>query len=638
MAQRDSQTLELAIPEPVRTWTAPEEWRAPESLPELTGLNALDFETKDPGLARDTGSSWCYPGEGFICGAAVAWTGGQLYAPINHAAGNMDPMIFWPWLRKQAAKPDVTFIVANAPYEIGWLKRHNIVPANAPIDVQAMAYLLDENRYNYSLESLSREFLGEGKATKQFTEECKRLHIPKPFENMDKVPAWTAASYGQVDVIRTLALYHYFLPLMEKEELINVLNLERESAMVAVDMRMRGVRVDLAKAAAIRQRFEASKLAAIQRIKNATGINISATDNDSIIRALQAENSQVKFGITDKGKTSTAKAVLQRIGSPVAKDVLIARKFDKAVGTFIDSYIFGFARNGRIHGEFHPTRSTDDEEENEGGTTSGRFASSNPNQQNVPNRDPEIGPPVRECYVPEEGEKWLKLDWASQEPRLTIHFAALAKRRGAEEMVERFRRDPMTDLHQECAVLMNVSRKDAKAINLGLAYGMQGAKLCHTLGLPTKFITSSRGTQIEVAGEEGQRLLDLHFNRVPFIRGVFDLAKKRVNERGYVTTLSGRRIRFRKGSDGNYWRAHKALNAVIQGSAADQMKMALAAFRREGLPFLLTVHDECDASLPKGEEGTRRLKRMVEIMETVTPLLVPMVAEYKLVSNWGEAK
>ena len=204
-------------------------------------------------------------------------------------------------------------------------------------------------------------------------------------------------------------------------------------------------------------------------------------------------------------------------------------------------------------------------------------------------------------------------------------------------MAQRYRDNPHTDLHGECAVLMGVPRGPAKAINLGLAYGMQGAKLCHTLGLPTKTITTRRGLVVEIAGDEGQRLLDKHFEAVPFIKGLYDVAKETAERRGYVKTISGRRIRFEKHGD-EYWRTHKALNGIIQGSAADQMKMALHAFMVEGIPANLTVHDEADRSIPRGEEGERIKRRMVEIMETIVPLEVPMIAESLTGPNWGACK
>lgn len=632
---KDPNQMSLGLIEKPRVWTPPENWRTLESLPELEGIVALDFETKDPGIAKGMGSSWAFD-EGYICGAAVATDDWAFYAPISHAAGNMDAMLFWTWLRKQCAKPSVTFVMANSIYDLGWLRSHGILPANAPFDVQAMAFLLDEHRRSYSLDTLGHELLGEGKLGESLKETAKQHHILKPMESMDKMPAWMVEPYAVQDAILTLRLFDKLRPKIVEEDLVRVLDMERWSARVAVDMRYRGVRIDTDRVERLRAKYTKLRDDALARVFDLTGVRMQPFENEAAARALRIENPRIVFEKTAMGHDSVRKEFVESLGTPVAKAIATARKFDKAVGTFIDGYLTKYVVRGRVHGEFHPTRRAD--EDAEGGTTSGRWASSNPNLQNIPARDPVLGPDIRGCFLPEEGERWLKLDWASQEPRLTVHMAVRAHQRGAEAMAQRYRDNPHTDLHGECAVLMGVARGPAKAINLGLTYGMQGAKLCHTLGLPTKMITTRRGVVVEVAGDEGQRLIDAHFNAVPFMRGLYDLAKATAERRGYVKTISGRRIRFERGADGRYWRTHKALNGVIQGSAADQMKLALAQFYREGIPAALTVHDEADRSIPQGAEGERIKARMVEIMESIVPLEVPMVAESLVGANWGECK
>jgi DNA polymerase-1 len=202
-------------------------------------------------------------------------------------------------------------------------------------------------------------------------------------------------------------------------------------------------------------------------------------------------------------------------------------------------------------------------------------------------------------------------------------------------MRQRFNDNPMTDLHGECAALMNVKRGPAKIINLAIWYGAQGANISDQLGLPKKTITTRRGVQLEVAGSEAQELLDRHFESLPFIKGFFEFARWSAEERGYVRALDGHRLRFEKYGDGNYVQTYKAANKIIQGSAAVQMKSALVALRRAGIPVNITVHDEADKSIPRGEEGERLKARMVEIMEAAAPISVPMIAEIKVGESWG---
>jgi DNA polymerase I-like protein with 3'-5' exonuclease and polymerase domains len=639
----DARQVDFALDLPPRALIPPDGWKTPESLPELDGLVAFDWETRDPGLGLQKGSSWPHKGEGFVCGAGLAWGTNTLYAPLNHAAGNMDPMLFWPWLRKQAAKPGVTFVMANSIYDAGWLKRHGIVLANSPVDVQAMAYLIDEHRISYSLNALSREYLGKSKSTAELKAAARPFNVFDPMTAMDRIPAWVAAPYGTYDAVLTLELYRKLLPQIIADDLMEVHTLEREAAMVAVDLRWRGVRVDLEQAELLRADFVAKRDAALQRIFDLTQVRCDPFESSEVMRALRAEDPNVQFGLTGNGNESAAQRVLQAIGTPVARAALDARRYDKAVSTFIDGYIREFVRpNGRIHAEFHPTRRSDRNDDSfdsawSPGTTSGRFSCSNPNLQNIPTRDDEIGPATRSCYLPEEGEDWCKLDWSSQEPRISLHFAYKAHCRGAADMVQRFLDNPKTDLHGECATLMGIDRRPAKVINLAIAYGQMGASFCREMGLPTKTIRSRRtGQMIEVAGEEGQRLLDNHYRAVPFVREIFELAKRTAERRGWIKTLSGRRIHFKTYGDGNYARTHKALNAAVQGSAADQMKYALVGMRNACIPVLVTVHDEAGISLPPGAEGRGRLAAAIEIMETCLPISVPMVADYKIGRSWGE--
>lgn len=608
-----------------------------DNFPTLSGFVALDFETKDPGLANGGGSSWPFMGEGFICGAAVSVRNRLLdttfdyYLPIAHSEGNTDADRFWEWLRHAANDPNVTFVMANSIYDLGWLNRHGIDPVNAPYDVQAMATLLDEHRFSYSLDNLAQLYLNENKSTDEFVARCQRGGVDRPFENMDKIPSWIVAPYGKRDAQLTLRLFNHLSPLIVQENLTNVLDLERECTKVAVDMRARGVRVDLGKAEQIKVEFTQRQASAIERIKQATGINVEPFDNAAIANALRVENPALELAKTSTGKDSIRAGALERMDTPVSRDVREMRQMAKLISTFIDGYLLEHSRKGRVHAEFHPLRRVD--EEGAKGTISGRFASSNPNLQNIPNRTDE-GRRIREAFVPEEDEDWCKLDYASQEPRLTVHFASLANLRGAAEMVARYNENPMTDLHGETATLMNVPRWKAKAINLGIAYGLGGAGLCKQLGLPTQFV-ERYGRKVEIAGDEGQRLLDAHARGTPFISELFKMTRDAAKRRGWIRTIEGRVLHFEKNDKGEFDWIHAACNRLIQGSAADQMKRALVNLRAAGIPILITVHDEADLSVPKGEVGARVIAQCKEIMENALRLAVPVVADVKTGENWA---
>lgn len=634
----------------------PTDWKPREYLPELDGVVALDLETLDPGLAANKGSSWYRHDEGFVCGVGISTFEDQFYLPVAHSDGNVDPDRAFRWFKAQAAKPSVTFVYANAPYDVGWLsKRHEIEFANLPHDVQTMATLLDETRFSYSLDTLSLEYLGEGKNDDAWKAACIRGGLQDPLSRMDLVPAWLAEQRGVIDVNRTIRLFRHLMPLIERDGLQRVLDLERECALVAVDMKALGVRVDLDRADQLRTDFTKRRTAALKRIHDLTRIHTTATDLQSLIRALKVEQPEIDLPTTDKGKESIRADVLDALpSSPVIDAIREARSLDKAIGTFLESYIFGHEYKGRIHADFNSLRRSD--ERGTGGATGGRWSSQNPNMQNIPVRTA-IGIEVRKCFVSEVGEEWVKLDYASQEPRLLIHFADITRKngrplRGAAAMVARFNENPMLDLHLQTALLMfghtpetwemldkamrKALRGRSKTINLAIAYGAGGGNICDQLGLPTvmkSFDKGGRKISYRAAGDEGQVLLDKHFEAVPFLRQLQKIAKERAEDKMMVRTILGRIIRFAM-LHGALARPHKALNAVVQGSAADQMKLAQVALRRAGVPLLVAVHDEADMSAPRGADAY--IAKVKAIMEGVLPLRVPVIAEAKTAANWGD--
>jgi len=621
-------------------FTKPDDWSPCTTFPELHGEVAIDCETRDPGLAAGMGSSWPYPGTGYVCGWAFSWEGGDFYVPLAHSEGNVDSVRFYGWLRAQAAKTEVTFVYANAAYDLGWLSREGIEPANLPIDVQGLAALLDEFRYSYSLDSLGNDYLSRGKADASFIAACAAGGLNEPKSHMEMVPAWLAESYAVTDARLTLDLYHHLMPMIREQNLRTVLLLERECILVGVDMKRRGVRVDTDRAAQLLTEFERKRDAQLELVRRETGVACVATDNTSLARALRIENPALDLPLTSTGRDSIRKEVIEALRSPVANAINAARRYAKAINTFLQGYILETAVSGRIHADFNPLRRSGTDSDGEGirGTASGRWSCTDPNLQNLPTRDPEIGDAVRSCFQAEEGEQWGKLDYASQEPRLAVHIAEQAGIRGAKEMADRFRADPNTDLHGEVGQMMSIPRGQAKTINLAILYGAGGAEICRRLGLPTSTnyrIDDSR--PYEIAGIEGQRLINAHFQAFPFIKGLQEKTKAMAEARGWVKTIGGRKCHFQKQGEG-YQRTYKACNSVIQGSAADQMKRAQIQLRRAGITPLVVVHDDCSVSVPQGREGERAIATIKDIMETSTRLSIPVVADVKIGDNWAAVR
>lgn len=624
----------LQLSRPV--FTKPDNWRPHDDLPELTGIVALDTENKDPGLSSGYGTSWPH-GIGFVCGIAISWSGGDFYLSFGHSEGNIDKARVIRWLKAQAAKPDVTFVYANCQYDLGWLWREGITPLNLPHDVQGMAAILDEFKFSYSLDSLGREYLGTGKSDDAFSAACAAGGLYDPKSNMDLVPGWIAEAYGIQDGRMTRLLYEHFLPLLEAEDLIPVYTLERECYLVGFDMKRNGVRVDTDEAERQITRFEGLRDAKLELVRQATGVSCSSTDNVSLARALRIENPNLDLPQTNQGRDSIRKEIMEGLKSPVADAINAARRYDKACNTFLQGYILDCSVRGRINADFNPLRrsGTDDNTESMRGTGSGRWSCTDPNLQNLPTRDKEIGPAVRACFLPEEGQDWAKLDYNSQEARIAVSLAERAKLRGAKEMAERYRAHPRTDLHKETADLMNVTRQEAKTINFAILYGAGGAEICRRLGLPTAHKRLLNGDVIEVAGPQGDTLLRRHSQNIPFIKAFQKATKEAADKRGWIRTLGGRRVRFQKRGD-EYNRTYKACNGAVQGGAADQCKIAVVHMRREGILPLIIVHDDTNTSVDQGGAGEVMVQRIKDIMESAVRLTVPVLADVKTGANWAE--
>ena len=610
------------------------DWNIPTEYPDLTKYKqiAVDLETCDPNLMT-LGPGWSR-NDGFIVGIAVAAGDYQGYFPIRHENGhNLDPKMTIKWFKKQMATPHIDKIMHNATYDAGWLRAEGVEVQGRIIDTMIAAPLVDENRFSFSLNNLGRDYLGERKNETLLRAAAKEWGID-PKGEMWKLPPKYVGSYAEQDATLTLKLYERLSIEIVKQELSHIFDLETSLIPLMIDMREKGVRVDLDKADLVRKDLRSKVRDYKAEIKRKTGIEIEPWASASV--ATVFDKLDLIYPKTETGSPSFTKQYLNAHPHEVAKMIVKLREFDKADSTFIDS-IMRHEHKGRIHTEFHQLRSDD------GGTVTGRFSSSNPNLQQFPARDPDIKKAIRGLFLPEEGDKWGSFDYSSQEPRLLVHFASSIPERlrhsVVNTIVEEYNSGDV-DLHQMVADLAGISRKEAKVVNLGIMYGMGVGKL---------------STQLDITKDEAKELLDSHKLSVPFVKQLATMASQRAEEHGQIRTILGRKCRFHLweprsfgynkplrleeakkeyGNVGTLKRAftYKALNKLIQGSAADQTKKAMVDCYAEGLKPLLTVHDELCFSIESQEQADR----IVQIMETGLPLNVPSKVDAELGANWGE--
>ncbi len=610
----------------------PSEWVQPDSFPDLSRYDkiAIDLETRDPGI-KDRGPGYIRK-DGEVVGIAVAVEGWCGYYPIAHdTPPNMDKKIVTRWLKDQCAYEDKEYVFHNAFYDVGWLKTMGIDIKGKIIDTLIAAALVDENRFRYDLNSLGRDYLQESKSETQLREAAKMWGLD-PKSEMWKLPASHVGEYAEQDAAMTLRLYSHFQIEIAKQNLSNIFDLETALFPVLFEMKTKGVRVDLDKADRIKNDLHKQEKELLQSIKKLSGTSVEIWAAASVAKAFDAL--QIPYEHTLTGKPSFDKNFLSSHKSPLAKMVVKAREINKARTTFIES-ITKHSYRGRIHAEIHQMRS------DQGGTVTGRFSYSNPNLQQIPARDQIIGPLIRSIFIPEKNCEWGIFDYSQQEPRLVVHYANKKGFKSADEFLDAYIKDNTTDFHTMVSEIADIPRKQAKVINLGLFYGMGKGKLMSELGVNV---------------EEATELLQNYHERVPFVKKLTYDTMGAAQEYGFLTTIQGRRCRFdlweselewgkkalpREDAEKEYGKktikrawTYKALNKLIQGSAADQIKTAMIHLYREGYTAHIQVHDELDFSVASDADKDK----IKEIMENCLPKLeVPSKVDVECGDNWGDA-
>jgi DNA polymerase I-like protein with 3'-5' exonuclease and polymerase domains len=613
---------------------AQKEWICPESFPDLKGYKyiAIDLETRDPDLkSRGSGA---IIGNGEIVGIAVAVDGWSGYYPIAHqGGGNLEKDKVMDWI-KDVCSTDSVKLFHNAMYDVCWLRAAGVKINGHIVDTMVMASLIDENRLSYTLNSISYEFLGEVKDEKALTEAAQSWGID-PKSEMYKLPAMYVGTYAEKDAKLTLELFKVLSREIQKQNLQNVFDLETQLFPCLIDMKFKGVRIDTEKAKLLKQELTNKEQEILLKVKQETGIEPQIWAARSI--ATVFEKLHLPYERTEKSSApSFTKNFLQEHKHPIVQMIAKAREINKAHTTFIDT-ILKFTHKGRIHADINPIRS------DQGGTVTGRFSYANPNLQQIPARNKELGPMIRSLFLPEVDHKWGCFDYSQQEPRLVVHYAATTEPicfdESVTKIVEEFKNDSV-DFHKTVAIMANISRDQAKTINLGLFYGMGKAKLQAELGLNSK--------------EEAENLFNQYHTNVPFVKELMNKTSAHAQSSGSIGTLLGRRCRFNKWepatfgmhtamsfeeAERTYGRGrirramtYKALNKLIQGSAADMTKKAMLDLYNEGIIPHIQIHDELDISVTDDNQA----KKIVEIMESAVTLAIPNKVDYESGETWGD--
>ena len=608
---------------------AQKEWTTPSNCPDLSKYSeiAVDLETRDPDL-KNKGSGSII-GNGEVVGIAVAVKDNSWYFPIAHGTNpNMNRKKVLSWF-KDTMSTEATKIFHNAMYDVCWIRKMGIKINGLITDTMIAASLVNENKYRYDLNSLSWDYLGYGKNESTLNEAAKDWGVD-PKAELWKLPATFVGGYAERDASLTLELWQLLKREISNQDVESIFNLETELFPCLVDMRFKGVRVDVPQAHKLKQQLEKQEKELLLEIKKETQIEPQIWAARSIAKVF--DKLKLPYERTEKTQApSFTKNFLSEHKHPLVQKIAKAREINKAHTTFIDT-IINYEHKGRIHADINQLRG------DSGGTVTGRFSYRNPNLQQIPARNKDLGPLIRGLFIPEENCTWGCFDYNQQEPRLVVHYASLYKFPSAYNVVDSYQNNPDTDFHKIVAEMANIPRTQAKTINLGLFYGMGKAKLQAELG---------------VSIEKAEELFQMYHGKVPFVKQLMHVASNRAQEHGQIRTLLGRLCRFHLWEPNQFGmhkalphnealREHgpgikraytyKALNKLIQGSAADMTKKCMLELYKENIIPHIQIHDELDISV----ESDKQAEKIKKIMESAVDLEIPNKVDYESGKNWGD--
>ena len=574
-------------------------WK-PSEPPSLEGINEVCLDTETNGLMWQKGD--------LPIGISIRLPNGRCqYLPWGHSGGNLDEETVHRWARKELRFKHI--IGMNTRFDIHMLYQWGVdleAQGCTVSDVSHYAALLDDHRKGNSLEAISQDYLGYGKIQGLDGSQMALYH------------AADVAAYAEQDVRLVGELTKKMWPVLESQDLLRVIQLENDVIFPVCEMERNAACLDMPLLAKWLKEADEAYLECLWSIHRESGWKIEPTKSSDMARLFYALGIKV-IHFTDNGSPSFTDDILKKIDHPVVQLARRARKLASLKSKYLVPYN-KLATDGKLHFNLHQMRG--DWEGGSGGTITGRFSSSDVNIQQVMRPDKHkdsFGEEfmIRELFIPQSG-LFLSADAAQIEYRLFAHFAE------SPQILAAYAKDPKTDFHNIVmemvkTVKSDITRKRTKDLNFAFIYGAGKNKISLMLGIPNT---------------ESDQLVDIYMERFPEAKQLLRRKSRAAETDGFVTTLLGRRSRFPDRS-----RMHKALNSVIQGSAADINKIKLVELfqerKRLGLKMRFTVHDEVCGDVPDEEAA----KMVDEVLNRQSlDLNVPILWETGYGKNWKEAK
>jgi len=523
-------------------------------------------------------------------------------------------------LRPVLEDPAIEKVGQNLKYDTIVLRGAGVRLSGVAFDTMVASYLLDAGQRSHNLDDLAKRYLGRGK-----TNISTLIGSGKSQRRMDEVPIALVAPYACDDALLVWQLRPLLARRLEQEGLKPLFtDLEIPLIEVLVELEYNGIRVDCDRLEQLSQRFSKQLDALEREIYDLAGRPFNIASPKQLQQVLFEEQKLPVLARTKTGPSTDAD-VLEELAHvhPLPAKIVEFRQYAKLQGTYVDALPqMVLARTGRIHASFHQAVAA-----------TGRLSSSDPNLQNIPVRT-EAGREIRSAFVPgEAGWVLLAADYSQIELRVLAHYS------GDEHLCAAFARDE--DIHARVASqvygvpLEQVTgdmRRQAKTVNFGVIYGQSPFGLAKQLG---------------ISKEDAASFIDAYFAGYPGIEVFLRRTLAECHTSGYVTTILGRRraisgVRPDAGRHRNL-PERTAINTVIQGSAADLIKLAMVAIlrrlREEKSParMLLQIHDELVFETPEERVDELALLAIKEMSEA-HPLSVPLKVDVKLGPNWADAK
>ena len=594
--------------------------RTEKELDELMGLiNQADYVSFD----TETTSLDYMLAE--LVGISIALKPNEaFYIPINHNYEGAEKQLEQDFVL-EALKPflesdEIPKIGHNLKYDRHILQNAGIDLKGTLLDTMLFSYVNNSTITRHNLDAVSKRYLNINPTSYEDVAGKGAKQIPFSEVSID-----VASDYASEDADISLKLYEHIEPMVQKEAKLAKLYSEIEGPLIYTlgDIERNGVLIDSEKLSQQSKELEAKILKLESQVQKNAGEDFNLGSPKQLQEILYEKLGLPVIKKTPKGQPSTSEAVLQELSMdfPIVHDILSYRAISKLKSTYTDKLPKMINSNtGRVHTSYHQAV-----------TATGRLSSSDPNLQNIPIRSEE-GRRIREAFIAPEGYKILAADYSQIELRIMAH---LSKDQG---LMDAFAKGQ--DIHQATAAeifsiniddVTSNQRRSAKAINFGLIYGMSAFGL---------------SKQLQITRAEAQNYIEQYFDRYPGVKNYMDETKLSAKKNGYVETVLGRRLYLADIESSNYQRRQyaerSAINAPMQGTAADLIKMAMtdlhSKIRNESLDakIIMQVHDELVIEV--NENQLDELSDLtVNIMADIFKLDVDLKVDADIGNNWDEA-